>query len=305
MNDLGNVVAIGGGHGLGRLLSTLSFLDHQLTGIVATTDNGGSTGRLRKETGCIAWGDLRNCLSQLTTSQDIKNLLFEYRFDEAGSLSGHSLGNLMLLALDNLCVRPTDTLNLFREFLGVRTNILPMSETPTHLCAYSDDGTQVLGEVDIDAQKNIPKSMEISPKVSASQEVIDAITQADLIILGPGSILTSVMPPLLVPNIKQAIVNSSATKILVANMVSEDGPTGKIPLNKKMAWMAHVLGEDIVDVIIWPSSRPLLGAGDLNVIIADLASDEHERVHDKTKLSKVLHEVTSYLRQSELKKKTA
>jgi len=305
ISDLGKVVAIGGGHGLGRLLSSLSFLEQDLTGIVTTTDNGGSTGRLRSETGCIAWGDLRNCLSQLTAGKDIKNTLFEYRFEDAGSLSGHSLGNLMLLALDNMCVRPTDTLNLFREFLGVRANILPMSETPAHLSACNSEGCKIIGEVEIDAEDFLPTDIEITPQVSASNEVISAIKQADLVILGPGSFLTSVMPPLLMSDIKEAIIQSAATKILVANMVPEGGPTGKMPLYKKMQWMETVVGANIVDAIIWPHSRALYGPGDLNVILADLKSDDHERVHNKTKLVKTIREVVAHLHRAKSQQKTA
>jgi len=305
LDVLGNVVAIGGGHGLGRLLSSLSFLEQRLTGIVTTTDNGGSTGRLRHETGCIAWGDLRNCLSQLTEGKDVKNMLFEYRFDEAGSLSGHSLGNLMLLALDNMCVRPTDTLNLFREFLGVKAQIFPMSEMPAHLSACNSDGCKIVGEVDIDAEQTLPSEIEITPKVSAPKEVINAINNADTIIMGPGSFLTSVIPPLLMPDIKQAIVQSQANKILVANMVSEDGPTGKMPLNKKMQWMEKVIGQSIVDTIIWPHSRALYGPGNLNIVLADLLSSDHERVHDKVKLVEVLYDVVGHLQHKKVSRISA
>lgn len=303
--DFGKVVAIGGGHGLGRLLSSLSFLEEELTGIVTTTDNGGSTGRLRDETGCIAWGDLRNCLSQLSTGTDIKSTLFKYRFDEVGSLSGHSLGNLMLLALDNMCIRPTDTLNLFRDFLGVRANILPMSETPAHLSACNREGCKIIGEVEIDAEDFLPTEINIVPSVTAPNEVITAINEADLVIMGPGSFLTSVMPPLLMPDIKQAIIQSTATKILVANMVPEDGPTGKMPLYKKMQWMEKVVGANIVDAIIWPHSRALYGPGDLNVILADLKSDDHERVHNKTKLVDTIRDVLTHMRRTKLQQKTA
>lgn len=291
-SDFGKVVAIGGGHGLGRLLSSLSFLDDNLTGIVTTTDNGGSTGRLRKETGCIAWGDLRNCLSQLTSGNDIRNTLFEYRFEDAGNLTGHSLGNLMLLALDNMCVRPTDTLNLFRNFLNVRANIYPMSETPTHLCACDSSGCKILGEVDIDAEESLPVGIEVIPQVSAPIEAISALQQADLIIMGPGSFLTSVIPPLLINDLKENILNSKAKKILVANMVPEDGPTGQMPLDEKIQWMEEVIGSNIIDVIVWPESRVLNGPGNLNIVKTDLQSTDHPRVHDKVKLAQIIHKIT-------------
>ena len=104
--DLDRVVALGGGHGLGRVLSSLSSLGSRLTGIVTTTDNGGSTGRIRRSEGGIAWGDMRNCLNQLITEPSVASAMFEYRFGGNGELSGHNLGNLMLKALDHLSVRP-------------------------------------------------------------------------------------------------------------------------------------------------------------------------------------------------------
>jgi len=114
-----SVVAFGGGTGLGRLMSALSFLGDRLVGVVTTTDDGGSTGRLRSAAGCIAWGDLRHCFNQICTESTLSRLLFEYRFVDSGELSGHNLGNLMLLALDQLTARPLDAVNLVREFLGV------------------------------------------------------------------------------------------------------------------------------------------------------------------------------------------
>ena len=127
-DKLDHVVAIGGGHGLGRVLSSLSHLGEKLTGIVTTTDNGGSTGRLREAENCIAWGDLRNCINQLTTRPTIASQLFEYRFTGQSDLAEHNLGNLMLLAMDQMSVRPLDAINVIREMLDVKSSIIPMSE---------------------------------------------------------------------------------------------------------------------------------------------------------------------------------
>jgi len=293
--DLGKIVALGGGHGLGRLLSALAFMEQNLTGIVTTTDDGGSTGRLRNETGCIAWGDLRNCLSQLATGKDLKNTLFNFRFDDHSSLNGHSLGNLMLLALDNLCVRPTDTINLFRDFLNVKAHIFPMSEEPAYLSACDSQGCKILGEVNIDAQDELPTLMEVVPDIVAPEGVINAITDADLIIMGPGSFLTSVIPPLLMPDIKHAIVNANSPRILIANMVPENGPTGKMRLCDKINWMENVVDKHIIDAIIWPESRELHGPGNLNIIKTDLKTSDHERLHDRIKLVNAIHKLVSNL----------
>lgn len=291
-----HVVAIGGGHGLGRLLSAFDFLEHRLTGIVATTDNGGSTGRLREETGCIAWGDLRNCLSQLTREKDLKSLLFDYRFkDDTGSLKGHSLGNMMLLALDDMCVRPMDTLTLFRDFFNIKSRIIPMAEMPAHLVACCANGDNVHGEVGIDALESVPQRIKIVPGVSATKEAINEINRADLILMGPGSFITSVMPPLLVTEIAAAIHKSHAPKILIGNMVAEDGPSGKIPLKEKLQWMEMQIGYNIVDAIIWPESREIIGDSPSNLILSDLFFEGHERLHDRNKLVNTVSQVYSQL----------
>ncbi|TNF13985.1 MAG: uridine diphosphate-N-acetylglucosamine-binding protein YvcK, partial [Vibrionaceae bacterium] len=140
------VVAIGGGHGLGRMLAALKIFGSNATGIVTTTDNGGSTGRIRHCQGGIAWGDTRNCINQLITEPSISSMMFEYRFKGAGELDGHNLGNLMLTALDHLSVRPLEAINLIRGMLNVDVNIVPMSEHPSDLKALSVDGKWVTGE---------------------------------------------------------------------------------------------------------------------------------------------------------------
>ncbi len=131
-----NIVAIGGGHGLGRVLSTLSFLGDKLTGIVTTTDNGGSTGRLRKRSSSIAWGDVRNCLTQLVVEESVGSKLFDFRFQGPDELGGHNLGNLILYGLGEIQSKPLDSIKLIRRLLKVKTQLLPMSETPTDLLAF-------------------------------------------------------------------------------------------------------------------------------------------------------------------------
>ena len=125
---LNGVVAIGGGTGLGRTLRALSFLGERLTGVVATTDNGGSTGWIREQVGGIAWGDIRHCLNQVIERPSLGSLLLEYRFVDAGELSGQSLGNLIMLALDQLSPRPLHAIDLIREVLHVDLRLVPMSE---------------------------------------------------------------------------------------------------------------------------------------------------------------------------------
>ena len=290
INDFERVVAIGGGHGMGRVLSSLSFLGTRLTGIVTTTDNGGSTGRLRKSQECIAWGDLRNCLNQLVTEPSIGSQLFEYRFTGRGELAGHNLGNLMLLALDNLCVRPLDAIRLISDMLHIAPSLLPMSEHPTDLCAHTVCGDQILGEVSIDLLTTPPRALSLNPIVPATREAIDALSQADMIILGPGSFLTSIMPPLLLSEIAEAIRSSGAIVVFISNLVAENGPAGKLTLSHQHRWLEERIGQGRIDAILAPEGH---GAPELQhcLIQASLGEAALPHRHDRLKLRQALDAV--------------
>ncbi|MDP2560135.1 uridine diphosphate-N-acetylglucosamine-binding protein YvcK [Psychrobium sp. 1_MG-2023] len=255
LQQIDSVVAIGGGHGLGRVLSSLSHLEGKLTGIVTTTDNGGSTGRLRETENCIAWGDLRNCIHQLITQPTIASLMFEYRFGGESELAQHNLGNLMLLALDKMSVRPLDAIKLIREMLHVKSNIVPMSELPTHLVAYDHDERRVFGEIGVDKMVTMPKKLCLEPQVAATPEAIDAINKAELILIGPGSFLTSLVPPLLMPELRDAIVNSKAKKIYISNLIAEDSPAGKITRKQLLGWTNTMTDMPLPDAVLIHSTH--------------------------------------------------
>ena len=290
INDFERVVAIGGGHGMGRVLSSLSFLGSRLTGIVTTTDDGGSTGRLRKSQECIAWGDLRNCLNQLVTTPSIGSQLFEYRFTGRGELAGHNLGNLMLLALDNLCVRPLDAIRLISDMLHIAPSLLPMSEHPTDLCAHTVCGDQILGEVSIDQLTTPPRALSLNPIVPATREAIDALSQADMIILGPGSFLTSIMPPLLLNEVAEAIRGSGAIVVFISNLVAENGPAGKLTLSHQHRWLEERIGQGRIDAILAPEGH---GAPELQhcLVLASLGEVALPHRHDRLKLRQALDTV--------------
>ncbi|MBP4040609.1 uridine diphosphate-N-acetylglucosamine-binding protein YvcK [Aeromonas sp. SrichE-2G] len=290
INDFERVVAIGGGHGMGRVLSSLSFLGSRLTGIVTTTDDGGSTGRLRKSQECIAWGDLRNCLNQLVTTPSIGSQLFEYRFTGRGELAGHNLGNLMLLALDNLCVRPLDAIRLISDMLEIEPTLLPMSEHPTDLCAHTVCGDQILGEVSIDQLTTPPRALSLKPAVPATREAALALSQADMIILGPGSFLTSVMPPLLLCDIAEAIRSSGAIVVFISNLVAEEGPAGQLTLLDQHRWLEERIGIGRIDAILAPEGHedPELQHC---LVRANLGEAALPHRHDRLKLRQALDNV--------------
>ncbi len=250
LTDLDRVVALGGGHGLGRVMSSLSSLGSRLTGIVTTTDNGGSTGRIRRSEGGIAWGDLRNCLNQLITEPSVASAMFEYRFSGQGELAGHNLGNLMLTALDNLSIRPLEAINLIRNVLKVDAFLIPMSEQPTDLVAIDQSGLTVHGETEIDAMPDLPRSLALFPSVKATREAIEGIEEADLILLGPGSFYTSIMPVILVPEISQALRRTQAKVLFIDNLGIEHSPAGQLRIFQKLQLIEQEIGRKVVDGVI-------------------------------------------------------
>jgi uncharacterized cofD-like protein len=288
-----NIVAIGGGHGLGRVLSTLSFMGNKLTGIVTTTDNGGSTGKLRKRSSSIAWGDLRNCLTELVDKKSIGNQLFNFRFDGNDELSGHNLGNLILYGLGEVQSRPLDSIKLVSRILRVRTQVLPMSETPTDLMAFYPEGRCRLGELSVDEMPIMPKSLLLAPLVKSIEPCVEAINNADLIILGPGSFLTSIIPPLLVRDISNAIANRKGHCVFIENVVLENSPAAKLTLDEKLHWIEENIGCLPIDSVI--CQEPNVVSKKINVICRDLAHHQQAHHHDKKKLINALEACVSGL----------
>lgn len=286
-DELDKVVAIGGGHGLGRVLSALNHLEDRLTGIVTTTDNGGSTGRLRESEDCIAWGDLRNCIHQLITQPTIASLMFEYRFAGDSDVAHHNLGNLMLLALDKMSVRPLDAINLIREMLHVKSFIVPMSEHPTHLVAQAHDNERIFGEISVDKMCKMPKHLSLEPHVPATPEAIDAINKAQLLLIGPGSFLTSLMPPLLLPELRDAIANSSAKKIFIANLIKENSPAGQASKNELLEWTRQATALAVPDAILVHSNKEKIVGPYHFCDIASTTSHYHHREKLRTAVSKI------------------
>lgn len=285
---LNKVVAIGGGHGLGRVLSSLSFLKDRLVGIVATSDNGGSTGRIRDQHGGIAWGDLRNCLTQITAKPTVASSLFEYRFGGKGELAGHNLGNLILKALEDMQIRPTEAINLVRNLLYVKVGLMPMSEIPVHLVGNLSSGETIFGEVAIDAAKQVPTKLWLEPEVHATPEVLAEIAQADLILLGPGSFFTSIMPNLLIPELAQAIQESSAKVVFIDNIGRENGIAGSLTLNQRIQWLEQYIGAQRLNAVLTiPEEQDSL-PNHITLLRQELSSDDVYYRHDRQKLSNAL-----------------
>lgn len=290
---LRTVTAIGGGHGLGRVLASLSFLGKGLMGVVATTDNGGATGLLRQHDATIAWGDIRNCLSQLTR-QPLAAQVLNYRFAAQHPLEGHNLGNLLLYALDQLSARPLDGIELLRRLLNINTRVLPMSEIPVDLVAQTHEQLECFGEVHVDQLCHMPAQLGLSEQVAATPEVLQHLRQSELILLGPGSFLTSVMPPLLVAEIRQAIAESKAPVIFIDNLMPEHSPAGRLSISARLRWMTEQLGTDLVDLVITNQADAQLHKPHLNSVTAAL--DAAHR-HDSQSLVLALERALNSLRE--------
>lgn len=290
--DLDRVVALGGGHGLGRVMSALSALGSRLTGIVATTDNGGSTGRIRRAEGGIAWGDLRNCLNQLITEPSIASAMFEYRFAGNGELAGHNLGNLMLKALENLNVRPLEAINVLRNLLKVDAFLIPMSEQPADLVAVDHKGLLIYGETEIDQMRQPPQELMLSPAVDATREAIEVIGEADLILIGPGSFYTSLMPLLLIAELAQALRRTPATMVFIGNLGKELSPAAaRLTLADKLAILEKYIGKKVIDAVVVSPQVDTRSVTDRLIIQQSLEAADIKYRHDRQRLHNALEHV--------------
>lgn len=220
------IVAIGGGTGLSTLLRGLKQHSSNITAIVTVTDDGGSSGQLVKDLGIIPPGDIRNCLVALADAEKLMTDLFQHRFKKgAGGLSGHSLGNLLIAGLFQQCDGDYDrALAMASDVLAIRGRVIPTTTSRVDLVAEMDDGSTITGETEIvSSQKRIrriylnPEQPEIFP------DALEAIQEADLIVIGPGSVFTSVIPNLLVPGIVNALHESKADKVYVCNVMTQRG----------------------------------------------------------------------------------
>lgn len=296
LNDLKHIVALGGGHGLGRVMSALSFLGPRLTGIVTTTDNGGSTGRIRLSEGGIAWGDIRNCINQLITEPSIASTMFEYRFTGNGELSGHNLGNLMLKALDNMSVRPLDAINLIRTLLKVEAKLIPMSEHPSDLAAIDANDRLVHGEVNVDRLDVMPKKLLLDPHVECTKEAIESIQRADLILIGPGSFMTSLMPPLLLDGIAQALAQNSSPIVYIDNLGRELSPAaGSLRLAEKILLLEQAIGQRKIDAAIAALETNTVGTENRLIVQQILAAEDIPYRHDRELLKQALDQAVMQL----------
>lgn len=258
LNKGAKVVAIGGGTGLSMLLRGIKKYTNNITAVVTVGDDGGSSGRLRKDMSILPPGDIRNCIAALADDDDLITELFQYRFKTGEGLEGHSFGNLFLTALCAITGNMVKAVKESSNVLNIRGVVLPTTLDDMKLAAEFTDGTIVKGESNIPEAKKQIKKLFTEPEIChALPEVLDAIANADLIILGPGSLYTSVIPNLLVDGIVDAIMESSAKKIYVCNIMTQPGETDGYSVASHLnALFAHADGRKIVDAILVNDSLP-------------------------------------------------
>lgn len=226
LNHGPKIVAIGGGTGLSTLLKGIKKLTNNITAIVTVGDDGGSSGRLREEMGILPPGDIRNCIAALADADDIVTQLFQYRFKTGEGIKGHSFGNLFITAMSAICGDMVSAIRESSKVLLIRGRVLPATVDDMRLVARMEDGSVVKGESNIpEAGKKIIDLSSEPVNCKPTKEVIEAINAADLIILGPGSLYTSIIPNLLVSGVAEAVSNSNAAKIYVCNIMSQPGET--------------------------------------------------------------------------------
>ena len=301
------VVAIGGGHGLSALLRGLKSHTGNITAVVTVADDGGSSGRLRESLGILPPGDIRNCLAALSNDEALLAQLFQYRFSGAPELDGHSFGNLFITALTDITGSFEEAVAESGRALSVGGRVLPSTLHEVRLVAdlvlpHTINEVRVAGESKIPEMSGRVRRVWLEPNnPPAFPPVLQAILNAELIVIGPGSLYTSLLPNLLVPDLLAAIRASRAIKVYVCNIATQAGETDLYSCYDHVRALEEHVGEDLFDVILCneknegdlgPNSQWVsVDEGDTRdkrYYCADLIEIEHPGRHDSTKLAHVL-----------------
>ena len=309
-----SLVALGGGHGLSASLRAGRIVADHVTAVVTVADDGGSSGRLRRELGILPPGDLRMALCALAADDDEHDRLtrlFQHRYGGTGALAGHAVGNLVFAGLWELLGDPLEALEAVGSILGVTGRVLPMSPVALDIAAEvvgleADPRVvrTIIGQVAVATTPGSVRRVRLIPSdPPAAAGVVDAIERADAIILGPGSWFTSVIPNMLVPEIATALARTSATKILILNLAPQPGETAGFSAEQHLHVLRQHAPEVDVDVVLVDPRMPLsaterehldraaagLGARVLTAGIAKTAADGTMRpVHDPVSLASAL-----------------
>ena len=237
-----SIVAIGGGTGLSALLRGIKNYTRNITAVVAVTDEGGSSGRLRVELGVLPPGDVRNCMVALAENDNALRRILDFRFDR-GELAGHSLGNLMLVAVTELCGDFRLAVEEMNNLLAIRGRVLPVTTDLVELAGETKDKVIVHGELEISKNGGRLNEIWLEPEdAKPVKGILEAIDESDLIVLGPGSLFTSVIPNLLIQEFADKIKNSNTPKIYVCNLMTQPNETEGMNIVKHVEWISGAMG---------------------------------------------------------------
>ncbi len=298
------IVAIGGGTGLPVLLRGLKQHTSNLTAIVTVGDDGGSSGRLRQELGVLPPGDLRNCIAALAEAEPLMTSLFQYRFNEGSGLEGHSFGNLFIVAMSGVTGNFEEAVRETSRVLAVRGEILPSTLHHVTVHARTEDGEMISGESNITDHGSRISEVFLQPStIEVNPEARRAILDADMIVVGPGSLLTSVLPNLLVNGLRQAIAVSPAMKVYVCNVATQHGETDDFSVSDHFKTLVQHVGPGLFDYILandnvhgplpeaWHSQPVRIDGQTVDgarIITADVISEKNRYHHEPAKLASAI-----------------
>jgi uncharacterized cofD-like protein len=314
------IVVIGGGTGISTMLRGLKSYTSNITAIIAVSDDGGGSGALRNDLGMLPPGDIRNCILALAETEPVMDKLLKYRFTE-GSLKGQSFGNLFLAAMNGISDSFEQAVKHMGEVLAVTGRVYPVTEENVFLIAQLEDGSLIRGESKIGGHHlthpgRIKRVMFDKENVSPVHQAVDAIYEADLIVLGPGSLYTSIIPNILVDGISDAIADSRATRVYVSNIMTQPGETEEYTAGDHINAINEHAGKPLIDICLVNSGRITTavmkkyqadGAGPvmidlskikrmgIRLIEKDLVKISNDLVrHDSDKLAQAIMEICKY-----------
>jgi uncharacterized cofD-like protein len=253
-----SIVVIGGGTGQFTILRGLKNYRVELSAIVTMMDDGGSSGVLRDEFGTLPPGDVRRCLVALSDSSELMKELFQYRFRRGAGLKGHSFGNLFLTVLKDITGSDENAIKEAERILNIRGQVIPVTHDDVRLCAELQNGEIIKGErfIPLHNKKHKIKKVFLKPHAKISRDALKALTFADLIVLGPGDLFTSIIANLLVDGVVEVLRKSEAKKVFVCNLVTKAGETDGFKLSDFVTTMETYLGPHVMDYVVYNSKKP-------------------------------------------------
>jgi len=300
------IVAIGGGTGLSTLLRGLKGYSANITAVVAVADDGGSSGRLRQQLGIVPPGDIRNCIAALADAEPLMTQLMQYRFPPGSGLDEHAFGNLFIAAMTAVTGDFEEAVRESNRVLAVRGQVLPATSVPLNLSARLVSGRRIDGQVGIGHAEEPIERVFIEPAdVRANPEALERILEADMVVIGPGSLFSSVLPNLLISDIRDALAAAPGMRVYVCNVATQPGETGSFSAAEHLEALFEHIGEGLIDYVLvnrnWHARKPDSWLGqpvqiderrleELPVVVIeeDLVDLANAHRHDSAKLAAAL-----------------